>query len=58
MTDHLSSKIEIEDSSDDELVQDVVHEMKDVLNGISAFNPLGGHGQQKSFTNTHRFNCK
>jgi hypothetical protein len=41
VNDHLSSKIEIEDSSDDELVQEVVDEMKDVVNGISAFNPLG-----------------
>jgi hypothetical protein len=42
VNDHLSSKIQIEDSSDDDLVQEVVHEMKDVLNGISTFNPLGG----------------
>ena len=41
VNDHLSSRIEIEDSSDDELVQEVVYEMKDVVNGISAFNPLG-----------------
>ena len=26
----------------DEFVQEVVHEMKDELNGISVFNPLGG----------------
>ncbi len=44
VNDHLSSRIEIEDSSDDDLVQEIVHEMKDVLNGISAFNPLGGTG--------------
>ena len=30
VNDHLCSKIEIEDSSDDECVQEVVHEMKDV----------------------------
>ena len=41
VNDHLSSRIEIEDSSDDELVQEVVYEMKDVVNGISAFNTLG-----------------
>ena len=41
VNDHLSSKIEIEDSSDDELVQEVVHEMKNVINGITALNLLG-----------------
>ena len=42
LNNHLSSRIEIEDSSDVELVQEIVHEMKDVLYGISAFNPLSG----------------
>jgi len=41
VNDHLSSRIEIEDSSKDELVQEVVYEMKDVLNGITALNLLG-----------------
>jgi hypothetical protein len=41
VNDHISSKIEIEDSSDDEIVQEVVYEVKDVLNGISEFNRLG-----------------
>ena len=41
LNDHLSSRIEIEDSSKDELVQEVVDEMKDGLNGITALNLLG-----------------
>ena len=41
VNDHLSSRIEIEDSSKDELVQEVVDEMKDGLNGITALNLLG-----------------
>jgi hypothetical protein len=51
VNDHLSSRIEIEDSPKDELVQEVVHEMKNVLNGISVFNPLGS--EQKTSTNTN-----
>ena len=36
VTNSLSSSILIEDSSDDELVQEVVNEMKDVVMGIAA----------------------
>jgi hypothetical protein len=41
VNDHPFSRIEIEDSSKDELVQEVVYEMKDVLNGITVLNLLG-----------------
>ena len=41
VNDHLSSRIEIEDLSNDELVQVVVHEMKDVLKWYHSIESVG-----------------
>jgi hypothetical protein len=41
VNDHLSSRIEIEDLSKNELVQKVVHEMKDVLKWYHSIESVG-----------------
>jgi hypothetical protein len=40
VTDELDSQITRNESSDDDLVQDVLDEMKDTITKLSAFNPL------------------
>ncbi len=40
VTDELDSQITLDESSDDDLVQDVLDEMKDTVTKLSAFYPL------------------
>ncbi len=40
--DELDSHITLDDSSDDELVQDVLDEMKETISKLPLFNPMEG----------------